>query len=722
LLLWLAGVLFIFWAILDRSFRDSEGFLESKAVLSIVIGIALLTLGWAIIGKWRRFAFWFAIALVGQAVTLQLVEAGPQLGYQHYRIWNRLISDTNPFLLVFLVLQTGLVVIGFRKRWLGTAQWLRHHFSWWQLAAIGLVFFLTSATVSRQITVYASELILATYLQLLGLATIVLMVWAIPSEALQWLGKVQVRLLGEEEDGGTRRYGGLDRFALLAAIWVVILSSLLVIFAYERHPHVADEVAYLYHARFFANGVLTMPAPPVREAFDFYLMKFDGLRWFPTPPPGWPLMLSLGVMLGIPWLINPLLAGINILLAYILVINLHKRRTARIAILLLCLSPWYIFLAMSYMTHTFSLTCALLATLGVVWSRKTDKAVWAWLAGAALGVLSLIRPLEGLIVALLVGIWAIGIGGQRLKVSALFGLVMGAVIVGGLVLPYNKALTGEITTFPINNYTDQIYGPNANAFGFGPDRGMGWAIDPNPGHSPIDGLINANLNAFMVNVELFGWATGSLLFVALFLFSGQLQRNDYLMLANIAAFFGVYFFYYFSGGPDFGARYWFLMIIPLVVLTARGIKLLEEKLATDKKTSGAGSSRVMVGILALSLLALINFFPWRAIDKYHHYLGMRPDIRHLNEEYQFGESLVFVRGDSHPDYASAATYNPVDIFSDETLYAWDQGPAVRAEVIGAYPDRPIWFVDGPSQTGRGFEVIAGPLTADELLNCNEQDS
>ena len=65
--------------------------------------------------------------------------------------------------------------------------------------------------------------------------------------------------------------------------------------------------------------------------------------------------------------------------------------------------------------------------------------------------------------------------------------------------------------------------------------------------------------------------------------SGFLSRDDRLMIAVIAAVFIAHFFYYFSGGPDFGARYWFLMLIPLGALTARGISALKEKLDSGEK-------------------------------------------------------------------------------------------------------------------------------------------
>jgi hypothetical protein len=191
------------------------------------------------------------------------------------------------------------------------------------------------------------------------------------------------------------------------------------------------------------------------------------------------------------------------------------------------------------------------------------------------------------------------------------------------------------------------------------------------------------------------------------------------MLVAVVVVVGLHSFYWFSGGPDFGARYWYLVIIPCVALVARGVVAVGETLAVP--SSGAapsptqGSTRAALGALALTAVAVLTFVPWRAADKYYHYRRMRPDVRELAEERNFGRSLVLVRGRRHPDYASAAAYNPLDLRADAPVYAWDVSPEVRAEVVRAYADRPVWIIEGPTVTGDGFRVVEGPLRADDVL-------
>ena len=711
------GISFFVWAYSDIRFRDAEGFLEGGFCLLFSIGIALIIFGLGIGGRFRKSTSWFALALVGQAVALQMIEAGTHVRYQHYRSFYSLLTEIHPVLLIYFAVQTALVLAGLRTRWRAIQSWLGRNFRVWQLVGIGLVFFLSSATVSKDISKYITELIFASFVQAVNLGNIVLMAWAIPEGVLvSWKQRLG-RFFSEPTKKNSGESASMDRFVIMAALSVTVLAIILSLFIYQRHPHVPDEVMYLYQARYLANGDLTVPAPPVPEAFSFYMIPHESHRWYSIFPPGWPAVLALGVLLGVPWLVNPVFAGLNVLLAYLLFQEISNRYTARIGVLLLCISPWFIFMSMSFMSHTFTLTCALAAAVAITRARRSGKTVWGLLGGFATGMVSLIRPLDGLIVAGILGLWAIGVGGRRLKTSSILAFVIGTIVVGAVILPYNKQITGDPTIFPLTSYYEEYFGPNANAFGFGPDRGLGWAIDPFPGHGAIDALVNTNLNIFSINVELFGWSTGSLIIVALLFFSRSMRRGDYLMIAMIVIISAIYSLYWFSGGPDFGARYWYLMLIPLVGLTVRAVQMLQEKFETGQSGSTINATRVIVAVLAVSMLTVINFLPWRAIDKYHHYRGMRPDIRYLAQRYEFGKSLVLIRG-NYPDYQSAWAYNPLDPQADAPVYAWDQNLDVRAQLLKAYPERPVWIINGPSITNANFEVDKGPISAHELMANN----
>jgi hypothetical protein len=47
-------------------------------------------------------------------------------------------------------------------------------------------------------------------------------------------------------------------------------------------------------------------------------------------------------------------------------------------------------------------------------------------------------------------------------------------------------------------------------------------------------------------------------------------------------------------------------------------------------------------------------------------------------------------------------------------YAWDRS-LVADELLKSFPDRNVWILGGPSQTGNGFQVLLGPVPARQLL-------
>lgn len=688
-------------------FRDSEGRLDVAGLLPLVLGSVAILWSVTVGSRFRRAAWWGGLALAGQTASLLLTRAGTALRYQHFV---PLPPETvvAAIALGILAFQAVVVVVAVGRA--GLLQEIRKRASAGRLAVVAGLWFVSSATVSANLGAYPVELVLAFGYQLLQLATIVFAVTSLPVDTLRAAHTSGSRWLGVLGDPPGEEPPPLDRVVLGAALFAAAMSALLSVLVFQRHPHVPDEVAYLLHANYLAHGKLVMPLPPVREAFEIYMEEFTARGWFVVTPPGWPAVLAIGAFFGVPWLVNPVLLGCNVLLGFLVLRALFSPRTARLAILLFAVSPWNLFLGMSFMTHQLTLTLALLATLGVMRARRTGLARWALLGGGALGWIGVTRQLDGLIMALALGLWAIGLGGRRLKTLGVAALVGGALLGASPVLGYNAYLTGHPGTFPIMAYTSAHYGPNANAYGFGPDRGMGWPLDPRPGHDVLDGILNSNLNLTTIHTDLFGWSIGSLTLVFVMLVMGgrRWTQSDRVMGGFAALVIALYFPNYFSGGPDFAGRYWHLMIIPLAVLTARGAERLTEIVArrTDPTLADGG---ILAGLALLTLLATMTFLPWRSLDKYRDFRGMRADVRDLAAAERFGDALVLIEGREMPDYASAATYNPVNVNGPGPVFAWDRSPEVRRRLLEAYPDRPVWRVAGPSLTGEGFRIVERPL-------------
>jgi hypothetical protein len=640
------------------------------------------------------------------------------VGYQHYPPPWRLWTEAPTAALVLWAIQVTAVALGVWSHRAALRR-LASAVGPMRLAAAAGLCVAVSAALSRRPDQYAAELGFASLVQLVHLANVALVTAALPAQFLKRFEQLITGRLGATPENQAPEAGSPDRFAWLLALWTTVAAAALALAAYQRHPHVPDEVSYLIQARYLAHGMVAMPAPPVPDAFNLDLMQFEPTRWFSPFPPGWPVVLGLGVLIGVPWLVNPVLGGLAVVLAYQVLREFYPLRTARLAAVLLAASPWHLFMSMSFMSHTIGLGAALAGALAMAQFRKGGLAGWTWVAGAAAGFLTLVRPLEGLAAGALLGAWLLWPGGSGRRLTGLTGLALGGAALGALNIPYNLALTGTPTRFPVMAYFDVYYGPGVNDLGFGANRGVGWTgLDPFPGHGPQDVLINAALNTFQINVDLLGWATGSLLLPALLLVGGPWRRSDTRMLAAILLIAGVHSFYWFSGGPDFGARYWYLVIVPCLALAARGLEALAG--AVTRAGYPHAETRTVAALAALVAAATAVFVPWRAADKYHHYRGMEPGIRRLAARHPLGDGIVLVRGRRHPDYASAAVYNPLDPAARRPVYVWDRSDRdVRTPLARAYPERSFWIVDGPTVTGGSYRVVAGPLTAAQLLARQE---
>ena len=228
-------------------------------------------------------------------------------------------------------------------------------------------------------------------------------------------------------------------------------------------PHVPDEVAYLFQAKYLASGRLFLPPPPDAIAFELpHTLITD--KWFSIFPPGWPAVLALGVMAGVPWLVNPLLGALAVLLLHRVAAAHYSTNTADLAAGLLAASPMFLLMSAGLMSHPLALVLALAAIGGVRWGVEAGRSGIAILGGAALGGLVLTRPFEGALVAAVLGLRGVVTAGRKSRWRlALFAGV--AIAVAAALLPYNRALTGRAFYDPIAKYLRRALLPRRQSSG-----------------------------------------------------------------------------------------------------------------------------------------------------------------------------------------------------------------------------------------------------------------
>ena len=636
--------------------------------------------------RWQRFLALLALALFGQASALAMLQVPNYEVIQHYLSWRVLLSTTNAVWLVAPVLQTILAVLGLYRSRATFITFVRHVIT---LPVLVLLFGITafaSAYPNWIIALYIGEVVLAVWIILANLFNLILAAAAMPSDLLLradgWIKTTLASL------------SGIKLLPWVLALWVTVVSAALCWFVLDRVPHIPDDVGYLFQAKYFSLGRLYAAAPTDPAAFEINNLYSDGTSWWSYGFPAWPAALSLGVLVGVPWLVNPVLGGLTILLSWWLLLRVYGRFTAQMVVVLLALSPWFLFMSASFMPHPLSLVWTLIGLIGLEQARRSERGRWGLITGAALGGLLLTRPLEAVALSVAFGIWVLTFKGWKPILRTLTGIAATGLLVGGLIFPYNYALTGNVFITPHQKYADTHYSyVGADRMGFGADVGnVGWTnLDPIPGHGFIDIIINGHQNTYYSGFELFGWGFGSLVFAASFVLWRNWRREDLMFLLIPFVIIGIHSFYWFSGGPDFGARYWYQILIPLVVLTVRGIQELQCRWAK----SGADSLNAVrvAGFVALAtLVAFTNFMPWRSLGKYYRYRGMSADIARLATKCEFQRDLVFIEDEE--DYSAAFVWNPPSLDSAQTIYARYPGMERIATVSQKFPDRSVRIVTG----------------------------
>lgn len=527
-------------------------------------------------------------------------------------------------------------------------------------------------------------LVTATFLGV-NLANLTLLAMLVPERMERWAASIE-RLLLPHADTGRHR------LPWAAALWVFAATLLLNLFAFDRMPRVPDEVSYLFHACYFVQGHLYAAAPPewMQGALQYDWISMQDGKWFSIFPPGWPAVLALGVAAGVPFLVNPVLAALTIPIGYDLARRLVSARFAAVMTVLLAVSPWYLAMSASFMSHTLTLFLVLAAWLLIVAEEKRRVLGW-FAAGCLMGMLFLTRPLDGVVVGGLTGFWAMSRADLRtlsgwLAVAA-YGV--GCLVIGALIFPYNHILTGSALVTPIDQYFDLLWHPGANRLGFGADIGSpnNWGgVDIWLGHSLPEALIQAQFNLKSMNVELLGWTIGSLALLYVHLIWGRITRLDWCMLALIGATAAAYGFYWFNGGFYIGPRYWFMALWPALFLVARGLQTMVMIMyrMSDKARGG------VVSIIMLLCIATVGvFMPWRGLAKYWEFRGFNADYRAVAASGAMpSNALVFVKDGDMGEYGSAFMLNMPDLTG--RIFLKDQGPEMNARIVSHFDGRPVW--------------------------------
>jgi 4-amino-4-deoxy-L-arabinose transferase-like glycosyltransferase len=485
----------------------------------------------------------------------------------------------------------------------------------------------------------------------------------------------------EHKPGSLAAPGRSERatgWILLICILALLSTAAISYFVFERLPHLEDEVAYLFQARTLAQGRLTVPSPEPAGAFwTPFVLDYGGQR-FGKYPPGWPSVLGLGVGVRGAWLVNPLLSALALYLVYLLGRTLYDERTGVLAAALGLLSPLYLILGGSYLSHPATLVWLLLFSLWFVWTAQGRSGWYAAGAGLALGGAFLTRSLTAAAYAVPFALYAlVQVLWRRQDHWPRYLLVAFAGGAMALLLPvYQWAVTGDPW---LNPYL--LWWPY--------DRiGFGEGIGAMPGgHSLHYAWINLKQDLGRSATDVLGWPALSWLPLLLGLFLRPRRVRDSALLTPFICLVVAYVFYWI-GSPArlWGPRYYFEGFGGLWLLGAVGLLKVWDW-AKDRerwvRPALAGALLLMVTV------SLVTNLPFRLQEAHGFYGISRAQLAPI-EEADLHNALVIVYAKRWLEYgAMLGQMSPT--LDDDVIYARGDG-AIRAEIIAAHPGRTVYYL------------------------------
>lgn len=370
------------------------------------------------------------------------------------------------------------------------------------------------------------------------------------------------------------------------ALWLPLLCALgfALSWAYvaiylRGGPRIIDATSYFLEARSLAAGGFSFDVPQPSASFrGRFLLPETGSWSLPVRsdslgvifPPGYPLLLSLGVWLGAPMLVGPTLGALLVAATYALARALDQdERVAWTAATLSVVCAALRYHTADTMSHGLS---AVLGIIALTCALRRDLRAGPALAGLCLGLLVATRPVSAVVSLLLVG-FALRRAGRRSWLFAVLGMVPGV----ALLLLQQFLLTGSFFgSVQLAYYALADAPPGCFRYGFG--SGIGCRFEhgdfverylPN-GY----GLMQAGRN-LLVRLALFSVdATNT---VPLTLLAGYAAVKHFrsklsVLVSGVALQALAYVPFYFDGNyPGGGARFLSEAIPLCQVLVARAL-------------------------------------------------------------------------------------------------------------------------------------------------------
>ncbi len=501
---------------------------------------------------------------------------------------------------------------------------------------------------------------------------------------------------------------------ILAAAFVFLFCSLFSFFIFEHIPHVNDEIGYLFQAKIFRSGRLYAPSPPCREFFDFPHIINNG-RWYSMYPPGYPFLLMLGLVFGVPWLVSPLLASLSVIIFYLLGKEIYNHKTGLLASLLGSVSIWFLLMSSTMMSHTSSLFFNTLFLFFLFRSLKQPTFANGLAAATCIGIAFLIRPYNALLFAVpgMIYYSALIFKNLKARLKNALALTVTSLTFAGLLFLYNFLANGN----PFLMGYIIRYGKSYSVI-FGRPATMDF------NYTPLFAVTQLGDNLKALNSDLFGWPLSSFLALVPLLWLARIRPEDRkkdLLLASTIAFYLVGFYFFWGAFVFIGARMFFECLPLFFLLSARGLSELPGFLgkAFKRVKPRAASKFITAAVVIFILYAFLYRFPhlirpahagWH-FDRYdYNFAGTNDHLNNTLRSLNLKNAVIILKFINRPPkpfpdeggWGAGFLYNAPDLRTN-IIYVRDRMNE-EAELFFCFPESDVFLYLGTIEKGMLFPL------------------
>ncbi len=427
----------------------------------------------------------------------------------------------------------------------------------------------------------------------------------------------------------------VTRYPLKATLAVALIGlslySVVALRVLGGRPLNIDEMVQLLQAQIFAQGRLYLPLSPHPAFFSgMNVVEMHG-RYFAQFPAGGPAMLTLGVMVGAPWIVGPICGAITIV-AFAAYLRVAEPRggVAFGALLLFAFAPFVFFVSGSHMNDVTSLMWTVIGMSAMATVMRAPRRLpWlALLSGLGFGMAATIRPVDAFAFALPAGMWfLVRALRDRSCWRDAIPAAIGVIVPMAILLWINSRTTGEPLLFGY----EALWG-KAHNLGF---HAAPWGTV----HTPARGLELINIYFIQLQTYAFETPLPSLVpLIGALLLTRRLDAYDRYLLASCALLVALYFCYWFAGFYH-GPRYMYFLMPAVALWTARFLPLVAQRFGRG----GTVHRGAVYGLICAGVVAACVSIPLRAHIYSNTYVTPRFDADSAAAAADVENSLIFVR-------------------------------------------------------------------------------